>query len=351
MSEIWDCFFFNDELDLLEARLHELGDVVDRFVIVEGDRTFRGEPKPLVFDQNRERFLPWNDKIAHVVARLEVDKPSAWDRENRQRAILGSYLKDAADPSDLILLGDVDEFPDRDAFPYLRRHEGPPLRLVMHHSVYFANWILPRPWWNGTLAFRPAQFEEPLVRLQLGDNHRDWDGYQEVQLDDGGVHMSFLGGAEAIRRKVAAYSHQEFNTERFIGAPHLERCLSHGVHFQGREALRRLRRRELSPLLLRMSERPSSESFFNFAAPALTRAQVRAYCGYTWLRTNSSVVPDRFRHFVDRHPGLATGPGAPFFWALDAVLRLRRRMRPAEWALTAEFAPDHVAPPIVERWR
>jgi len=37
-----DSFLFNNELELLELRLKVLYDYVDKFVIVEGDHTFRG---------------------------------------------------------------------------------------------------------------------------------------------------------------------------------------------------------------------------------------------------------------------------------------------------------------------
>lgn len=38
----YDCFKFFNELDLLEIRLNTLNDVVDRFVIAEATRTYRG---------------------------------------------------------------------------------------------------------------------------------------------------------------------------------------------------------------------------------------------------------------------------------------------------------------------
>jgi beta-1,4-mannosyl-glycoprotein beta-1,4-N-acetylglucosaminyltransferase len=352
VAEIWDCFFFNDELDLLETRLRELGDFVDRFVLVEGDRTFAGTEKPLVFEQNRQRFLPWADKIVHLVAHLDQDVSWVWDRENQQRAVLGRYLEREAAPDTLILLGDVDEIPDRDAFSYLRRHQGPPLRLRLHHAVYFMNWLLPKPWANSTLVFRPSQFREPMVRLQLGDSHREWQGYRELQLDDAGVHASFLGGVTAIRRKLDAYSHQEFKDARVSGSPHLERCVEYGVHFQRREPVRRLRQDELSPLFRRLSEGPASASFFDFRAPPLSDFQTHAYCGYSWIRTRKSVVSERSYRFIDRRPGIIIGVGAPMFWLVDAALRGRRRLRAKhEWALMSYVPENVIGPPIVERWR
>ncbi|MFB6187294.1 MAG: glycosyl transferase GT17 family protein, partial [Halobacteriaceae archaeon] len=39
----YDCFIFYNELDLLEIRLNELDDVIDEFVLVEGEKTFQGD--------------------------------------------------------------------------------------------------------------------------------------------------------------------------------------------------------------------------------------------------------------------------------------------------------------------
>ncbi len=38
---IYDCFPFVNELDVLENRLKELADLVDRYVIVEATKTFQ----------------------------------------------------------------------------------------------------------------------------------------------------------------------------------------------------------------------------------------------------------------------------------------------------------------------
>jgi beta-1,4-mannosyl-glycoprotein beta-1,4-N-acetylglucosaminyltransferase len=44
---VYDCFIFFNELDLLEIRLNELDDIVDKFVLVEADRTFQNSEKSI----------------------------------------------------------------------------------------------------------------------------------------------------------------------------------------------------------------------------------------------------------------------------------------------------------------
>ena len=65
--KIYDCFNFFNELDLLEIRLNTLKDSVDYFVIVESNVTHSGQFKPLYYEENKERFKSFEDKIIHYV--------------------------------------------------------------------------------------------------------------------------------------------------------------------------------------------------------------------------------------------------------------------------------------------
>ena len=62
---IYDCFTFYDEFDILEIRLHELKDVVDKFVLVEGSITFQHKPKPYYFAENSQRFAEFGDQFMY----------------------------------------------------------------------------------------------------------------------------------------------------------------------------------------------------------------------------------------------------------------------------------------------
>jgi beta-1,4-mannosyl-glycoprotein beta-1,4-N-acetylglucosaminyltransferase len=57
---VFDGVLYNGEADVLECRLTELDQVVDKFVIVEGDKSFTGRAKER---GSRERFARWAEKI------------------------------------------------------------------------------------------------------------------------------------------------------------------------------------------------------------------------------------------------------------------------------------------------
>lgn len=58
VMQVFDAFMFFNELDLLELRLRELGEVVDHFVLIEANATHTLKPKPFVFEQNQVRLAP-----------------------------------------------------------------------------------------------------------------------------------------------------------------------------------------------------------------------------------------------------------------------------------------------------
>lgn len=230
---IYDCFTFFNELDLLEIRLNTLAPVVDRFVIAEATRTYRGQPKELLFKKNRDRFTAFADKITYVVVddllpEEEISKDAfnlAWVNENRQRNALARGLKDLRD-DDVILVSDLDEIPRPEKIAEAVRlaRQGEVVRFVLDVFVYYANfkdYRTPR-WLLGTVALSWKSFlaGEALSRVAC-------DRYtvasecagrciQKVRfvmptrrIAHGGWHMTYLGGAEAIKRKLRSFSHAE----------------------------------------------------------------------------------------------------------------------------------------------
>lgn len=323
MAKIWDCFMFGGELDLLEFRLHELGDVVDWFVICEAALTHSGTPKPLYFQENKARFARWSEKIVHVVAELDQHASHPWRREEQQRRFIRETLKERASEDDAIVMGDVDELVDRDALAALADGCGMTVTLGMPHAIYFANWWAPKPWGAPPVFGRGTQLDEPLMRSLLGGPHDDWDDFQQRIVDGTGVHVSYLGGADAVREKFRRIADPALNTALSQSPGFIERCIEYGVHFEGRDLLHRVRREELPPLLQRLLQK--APHLFNFS-PAPAERAARALAGYAWLR-RSPRMPQRVVDRLDEYPERVTnGAATPLFRALDGALRVRRRL-------------------------
>ena len=113
---IYDCFTFFNELDILELRLNILYKYVDKFVIVEGNKTHTGKDKDFIFEQNKNRFEKFLDKIIYIKVEdfpsLENSQTSEdgnkWLYENYQRDAIMRGLTECKD-DDIIITSDCDE--------------------------------------------------------------------------------------------------------------------------------------------------------------------------------------------------------------------------------------------------
>lgn len=199
-SRVWDAFLFFNELDLLECRLYELEDSVYRHVLVESPVTFQGKRKPLYYLDNMDRFARWNDRIVHVIAAPEGETP--WEREQYQREAIFAGLGNAW-PSDLIMLSDVDEIPRGEL---VNGYMYPQVTFLMSNHIFAANLLHP----EGILCTSVQYY------AHIKTFHRMRRGrYAWPRIPDAGWHLSYLGGSQAIREKVLAYSHTEL-TEEFL---------------------------------------------------------------------------------------------------------------------------------------
>jgi beta-1,4-mannosyl-glycoprotein beta-1,4-N-acetylglucosaminyltransferase len=275
----WDCFLFNQELDLLDFRLDLLQPVVDRVMIVEAPVTFRRARKPLHFAEHADRFERHRDRIVHVVANeLDVPMSSPWDRERAQHAAIKSALeREGVASDDMVIVGDVDEIPAPEVLADLARSGvSAPSRLVLRHAVYFANWELPSTWTDGPMVAMGSQLGHHSLGLLLGDPTAAWGETNEPMIEGCGWHLSYLGGVRSVALKHEQLSDTSFDLWQDKDAAHLDRCLRLGVHFSGRSVLSRLPAEVLDPLQQRLLT--THPQMFDFStAPRHVADQYRAY--------------------------------------------------------------------------
>lgn len=223
MSKLYDVFSFYNEGDLLDLRLHELWDVVDQFIVVEGDHTFAGTPITSYIKENWERYAWAEEKLRHVVVSLQSSPKSRWDNEALQRDGFSLGLHDAH-PDDLILIGCVDEIPRKEVLTYYKERGGDVLTLFELQNFYY--------YFNGKDIGVGADFPCPVLtrRENITEGvHKLWDKrYSYPLTKNAGWHFSYLGGAEQIAKKLEAFSHSEFDTEYHKDPKRLEQVISQG---------------------------------------------------------------------------------------------------------------------------
>lgn len=200
-GKIYDCFLFFNELEILDIRLHEMASYVDYFVLAEAEETFRGNPKPLYFQENKHLFEPFLDKIIHVVIKGHIEAEEPFSREQQQRdRILGGLSN--ADDSDIIILSDVDEILRgpmirRLALPVLKgktKHVGAVLDeyqfFLNRFNRYFLGSVVTTYEYVKTTTFANIRGLRPVT----------------PQVHNAGWHFSSMGGLERYIQKLAAYS-------------------------------------------------------------------------------------------------------------------------------------------------
>lgn len=193
--KIFDCFKFFNELELLELRLMELNDVVDYFVLVEANKTHTGKPKPFYFDENKDRFSNYINKIIHV--KVEDLPPYSlndiWTAENFQRNCISRGLSGKALLGDKIIVSDVDEIPNTDV---ITENLNSNVFVTFNQKLYYYYVNCEQNCtWNGPIMANYGTFNNP---QQLRDFARG--GYNPKS--NGGWHYSFMGGPERIKLKV-----------------------------------------------------------------------------------------------------------------------------------------------------
>jgi beta-1,4-mannosyl-glycoprotein beta-1,4-N-acetylglucosaminyltransferase len=240
---IYDCFTFFNELDILDLRLQLLHEKVDKFILVESTKTHSNLDKPLYFSINKDRYKKYSDKIIHVVVSEFPDVQNSWTIENYQRNQIFKYL-DNCTPNDLILISDVDEIPNPDLLSS-DRFGNDIYCLIQDQYFFFYNYrdLNHLYWIGGTKVFKYKIILENLIderKVHYNDisfpfylnkgitatKIRLYDGCRYIY--NGGWHFSYLGGIEAIFKKVSAFAHQELNNTKFLDKKRIEECLSTG---------------------------------------------------------------------------------------------------------------------------
>jgi beta-1,4-mannosyl-glycoprotein beta-1,4-N-acetylglucosaminyltransferase len=261
---IYDCFTFFNELDLLEIRLNELNDTVDRFVLVEATKNHQGKDKPLYFNENKERFSRFSDKIIHVIVDKYPENPSGntWVFEHHQRNMIREGLKDCR-PDDVIIISDLDEIPDKKKIMQYKDVSG--IKIFRQRTFYyFINCVSAddvtdnggRHRWHGSVMLDYADIgasiqelrETSLIVMNLRHpkllNRVYWHlwtlknvrlkGKKLVFINDGGWHFSYLGGVERIIKKLEAFAHNEYNKEKYKDPKKIEEAINNGEDIFGR---------------------------------------------------------------------------------------------------------------------
>lgn len=233
---VYDCIPFFNELDILKLRMQIMAPYVDFFVIEEASVTFSGEPKRMIFAENRRLFAEFEDKIRYVaVEDSPMEGVTTHERDKYQKNQLIRGLSDCS-PEDIIIFSDVDEIPKPETLVrVMERFEAGKIYHLAQRMFYC---FLNMEEISGNLLSITGEFPNVEKRQWLGtkicsfgDIPKEGIVYlreispedeRSVRVSEGGWHFGYMGGngerdvARRIGEKVQAAAHTEYNSKRYL---------------------------------------------------------------------------------------------------------------------------------------
>lgn len=229
--KIIDGFIFYNELELLKARLHELYNIVDYFILVEGTLTFTGNKKQLYYNENKLLFSKYNDKIIHIIVDDFPITKNPWDREYHQRrSIAKGIAKLTLENDDIIIISDVDEIPKFKTISDIKNNitilnDNSIYSLVMKLFYYTLDWTVDRKW-NHVKALTYKKYST----INDPETIRMHSTY--IPIHNSGWHISYYGDTKFIINKLESFSEQQDNNTNNKNISYLNDCMANGVlHF------------------------------------------------------------------------------------------------------------------------
>eukprot|EP01039_Chlorochromonas_danica_P001537 gene1537-1675_t len=253
-GRIIDVTLFNNEFDVMEARVYELADIVDLFIVYEDEVTFTGQPKTRSFPAFAgERLAPFIHKIIYVdgsATRAEciqatsqargksVDafRTASFSCEINTRNSLIKFIPGGPQANDMIMMSDTDEIVDRHWLRSLRYcsygNQCTGFTTRTHH--YSLHW--PAVSHN----FKRSACPGNLVGSQWSmQDMQDNVMRRKVVTEDfmHGWHLSYFGSPHFIRMKLMSYAEAQTNRAPYNELTYISNHAHSGVELLERPVL------------------------------------------------------------------------------------------------------------------
>ena len=222
--------YFNEDL-ILDVRLNELNEYVDKFVIIESNFTHSGEKKNFNFDYNK--YLKFKDKIIYLkikqkpnnlfeikikdnekeIKRKQIE--NALILENYQRNFISRGLESFND-EDFILISDIDEIPNLSLLD-LSKHKNSIVLFKQYFFHYKFNLYLNNFYFFGSKGCLKKNLISPqwlrnvkgkkysIFRLDTLISKKKYNNVKIIE--KGGWHFTNVMDEEKIVYKIKSYLH------------------------------------------------------------------------------------------------------------------------------------------------
>ena len=210
--KIIDCITYCGEDLLLKIRFETLYNQVDKFIIIEANKYFDGNPKPKFFDH--KKFYKYSNKIEYYY----IENLPKYNGNNLEYEI---FIKNQIarglnnlDDEDIVLISDADEIPNlkNDKF---KKYDSAVFLQKMYYYKFNINVYEGLKFKNKIACTKSCKFKFfksfQQVRQFRVKNIPWWRFDQKIKRyveKDGGWHFSFLMNKEDIKSKLSRFEHE-----------------------------------------------------------------------------------------------------------------------------------------------
>jgi beta-1,4-mannosyl-glycoprotein beta-1,4-N-acetylglucosaminyltransferase len=225
---------------MLDYRLNVLNNVVDYFILVEARQTHVGKEKKLFFEENKQLFEKFSNKIIHIIvdlpfneSNINISNGDQWINEKFQRNCINQGLekiKHTLNDNDHIIIADVDEIPDPKTLLQIKNKIINNDLNVLEQEFYYYNLNSKRKeYWYHCKTISYKKYRELNVSC---DDIRFLNG---TTIKNGGWHLSYFGDSTFIKNKLENFSHQEYNSDTYTNLDKISEKINNGLDLFNRD--------------------------------------------------------------------------------------------------------------------
>lgn len=229
---IYDIFTLNDELELLDMRLNIHNEYVDKFIIIESNKTFHMKDKSSTYLENKDLFTYFNHKIIHINVEM-INHGHPFYNDYYQKSQCYKYALEHITDNDICYISDLDEILNGlHITQLLETNLEKPICGVAKFLHYFLNVSVDTDWYNGIICNKKTilnLFKNQKIDHLSCRTVRDSRANKEIfdLKTNYGYHYTYLisqtSGIYNIYKKLKSHSHLELCD---LTMDHIEYCVN-----------------------------------------------------------------------------------------------------------------------------
>ena len=236
-KKIFDCFIFNNEINLLKIRFNILNDYVDYFVICESK--FDHNKKLKKFNFNINLFTKFKKKIIYIKITEPPQSDNPWINQSNQRNTLINGIE-KANPEDYIIYSDVDEIPNPlkiKEFTNSHYKFGIFMQFLFYYKLNLLSKNTYNKWEGSRICKKKYLKSFENLRTNIRKKNLRYKFYRIDKLyleknikliNNGGWHFSYLMNAKEIIKKIKSSTHTEYNRKEYLNSKIIEKKIRQG---------------------------------------------------------------------------------------------------------------------------